>query len=104
VAGFSGLYISAQGRALAQHIGDAFARRGLPRKAGVRRAGLFFLNQTAMPALIPEINRVHNYGDRVNQAQGEALAEGTCHSWDGPIGLPATRHRTRTCTPGSRVW
>jgi hypothetical protein len=78
VAGFSGLYISPQGRALAKHIGEAFARRGLPRKADVQRTGLFFLNQTTMPALIPEIHRVHNYGDAVNQAQGEALAEGTC--------------------------
>jgi hypothetical protein len=78
VHGFAGQYVSAQGLALAKHIGEAFVRRGLPRKADVHRTDLFFLNQTAMPALIPEINVVHNYGAKVNQAQGEALAEGTC--------------------------
>src|SRR5690349_6362679 len=78
VAGYSGLYCSAEGQALAQKIGSAFAARGLPRAADVRRPELLFLNSTNMPALIPEINRVHSYGDSVNQAQGEALAEGTC--------------------------
>ena len=78
VDGFSGLYDSAQGQALAGHIGAAFKARGLPRAADVRRPGLFFLNQTHMPALIPEIRRVHNYPDGQNRAQGEALAEGTC--------------------------
>lgn len=78
VAGYSGLYCSDDGQALAQRIGSAFAARGLPRAADVRRPELFFLNSTNMPALIPEINRVHNYGDSVNRAQGEALAEGTC--------------------------
>lgn len=101
--GFSGLYISAQGRALAQPIGDAFARRGLPRKADVRRDGLFFLNQTVMPALIPEINRVHNYGDRVNQAQREALAESTCAFLGRtyqPPGHPAPDPHVHTAQPG----
>jgi hypothetical protein len=78
VDGFSGLYDSAQGQALAGHIGAAFKARGLPRAADVRRPGLNFLNQTHMPALIPEIRRVHNYPDGQNRAQGEALAEGTC--------------------------
>jgi hypothetical protein len=78
VDGFSGLYVSAQGQALAGHIGDAFKARGLPRAADVRRPELFFLNSTDMPALIPEIRRVHNYPDAQNRAQGEALAEGTC--------------------------
>jgi hypothetical protein len=31
-----------------------------------------------MPALIPEIRRVHDWPDAQNRAQGEALAEGTC--------------------------
>jgi hypothetical protein len=78
VPGYSGLYCSDDGQSLAQHIGSAFAARGLPRAADVRRPELLFLNSTSMPALIPEINRVHHYGDSVNLAQGEALAEGTC--------------------------
>ena len=78
VHGYAGQYFSAQGLALSKHIGDAFIRRGLPRKADVQRPELFFLNSTTMPALIPEINVTHKYGARVNQAQGEALAEGTC--------------------------
>ena len=53
VYGFSGLYVSAQGQALAGHIGDAFKARGLPRAADVRRSDLFFLKRTDMPALIP---------------------------------------------------
>jgi hypothetical protein len=78
VDGFSGLYDSAQGQALAGRIGAAFKARGLPRATDVRRPGLLFLNSTHMPALIPEIRRVHNYPDGQNRAQGEALAEGTC--------------------------
>ena len=78
VDGFSGLYVSPQGQALAERIGAAFQARGLPRKADVRRPELFFLNSTDMPALIPEIRRVHNWPDSENRAQGEALAEGTC--------------------------
>ena len=78
VDGFSGLYVSSAGQALAEHIGAAFAARHLPRKADVRRTDLFFLNATTMPALIPEIRRVHDYPDPQNEAQGEALAEGTC--------------------------
>lgn len=78
VDGFSGLYFSAQGQSLARHIGEAFTARGLPRKADVRRTELLFLNSTDMPALIPEIRRVHNWPDTENQKQGEALAEGTC--------------------------
>jgi N-acetylmuramoyl-L-alanine amidase len=78
VDGFSGLYFSADGQALAGHIGAAFKARGLPRAADVRRPGLFFLNSTDMPALIPEIRRVHDWPDAQNRAQGEALAEGTC--------------------------
>jgi len=78
VHGYAGQYFSAPGLALSKHIGDAFTRRGLPRKADVQRPELLFLNSTTMPALIPEINVVHRYGATVNQAQGEALAEGTC--------------------------
>ncbi|HEY7921406.1 MAG TPA: N-acetylmuramoyl-L-alanine amidase, partial [Streptosporangiaceae bacterium] len=78
VDGFSGLYFSTAGQALARHIGDAFAARGLPRKADVHRPELLFLNSTDMPALIPEIRRVHNYPDAENQKQGEGLAEGIC--------------------------
>jgi N-acetylmuramoyl-L-alanine amidase/Mannosyl-glycoprotein endo-beta-N-acetylglucosaminidase len=78
VDGFSGLYFSDDGRALAGHIGAAFKARGLPRAADVRRPGLLFLNSTQMPALIPEIRRVHDWPDAQNRAQGEALAEGTC--------------------------
>jgi hypothetical protein len=78
VAGYSGLYDSAAGQSLAGHVGAAFEARHLPRKTDVRRPGLLFLNSTNMPALIPEINRVHNYSDQLNRAQGEALAEGIC--------------------------
>jgi hypothetical protein len=78
VDGFSGLYYSGAGRALAGHIGDAFVARHLPRKDNVLRTGLYFLKYTKMPALIPEIRRVHDYPASENQAQGEALAEGTC--------------------------
>jgi hypothetical protein len=113
VDGFSGLYDSAQGQALAGHIGAAFKARGLPRAADVRRPGLYFLNQTQMPALIPEIRRVHNYPDGQNQAQGEALAEGTCaflgHAFRSPQ-EPATKQQSQpqpqpaghsSVTPGS---
>ncbi len=78
VDGFSGLYCSGAGHALAEHIGAAFVARGLPRKADVRRPELFFLNSTHMPALIPEIRRVHDYPAAENEAQGEAIAQGTC--------------------------
>lgn len=78
VDGFSGLYFSTAGQALARHIGDAFTARGLPRKTDVHRPELLFLNSTDMPALIPEIRRVHNYPDAENQKQGEGLAEGIC--------------------------
>jgi hypothetical protein len=78
VDGFSGLYLSGAGRALAGHIGDAFVARKLPRAADVMRPELLFLNSTAMPALIPEIRRVHDYPAAENEAQGEAIAEGTC--------------------------
>ena len=96
VDGFSGLYASAQGQALAEHIGAAFKAHGLPRAADVRRPGLFFLNSTDMPALIPEIRRVHNYQVSENRAQGEALAEGTCaflgHAFKPPAGPQANPH------------
>jgi hypothetical protein len=78
VDGFSGLYISENGRALARHIGNAFTARHLPRKGDVRRPELFFLNSTTMTALIPEIRRVLDYPSAQNRAQGEAIAEGTC--------------------------
>jgi hypothetical protein len=78
VDGFSGLYVSDNGHALAKHIGTAFASRHLPRKADVRRTDLFFLNATTMTALIPEIRRVLDYPSSENEAQGEAIAEGTC--------------------------
>ena len=94
VDGFSGLYDSAQGQALAGHIGAAFKARGLPRAADVRRPGLLFLNSTDMPALIPEIRRVHDWPDAQNRAQGEALAEGTCAFLGHPFrppGAPAAK-------------
>src|SRR5215472_10157608 len=78
VDGFSGLYASDRGRALAEHIGAAFKSRHLPRKDDVRRTDLFFLNVTRMTALIPEIRRVADYPSSQNEAQGEAIAEGTC--------------------------
>ncbi len=78
VNGFSGLYYSGQGQALAEHIGAAFTARHLPRAGDVHRPELYFLNQTTMTALIPEIRRVHDYPDSDNKAEGEALAEGTC--------------------------
>jgi hypothetical protein len=78
VPGYSGLYISDQGKHLAAKVGAAFEARNLPRAADVERPGLFFLNTTNMPALIPEINRVHDFPVEVNRAQGEALAEGVC--------------------------
>ena len=96
VDGFSGLYVSPQGQALAERIGAAFQARGLPRKADVRRPELFFLNSTDMPALIPEIRRVHNWPDSENRAQGEALAEGTCaflgHAFKPPAGPQTDPH------------
>jgi hypothetical protein len=96
VDGFSGLYFSAKGQALARHIGDAFTARGLPRKTDVRRPELLFLNSTDMPALIPEIRRVFNYPDAQNRAQGEALAEGTCaflgHAFKPPAGPKTNPH------------
>lgn len=96
VDGFSGLYFSAKGQALARHIGDAFTTRGLPRKTDVRRPELLFLNSTDMPALIPEIRRVFNYPDAQNRAQGEALAEGTCaflgHAFKPPAGPKTNPH------------
>lgn len=78
VDGFSGLYAANDGRALADHIGRAFEARNQPRKTDVHRTDLFFLNETTMTALIPEVRRVRNYPDSVNEAQGEAIAEGTC--------------------------
>lgn len=96
VDGFSGLYFSTEGQALARHIGDAFTARGLPRKTDVRRPELLFLNSTDMPALIPEVRRVHNYPDSQNRAQGEALAEGTCaflgHAFKPPAGPQTNPH------------
>src|SRR6185312_6803574 len=50
---------------------------------------LFFLNSTNMPALIPEINRVHDFPVEVNQAQGEALADGVCAFLGQPFTPPA---------------
>src|SRR5215472_15267961 len=58
VDGFSGLYAAPDGRALAQRIGDAFKARHLPRADDVLRGDLYFLTDTAMTALIPEIRRV----------------------------------------------
>jgi N-acetylmuramoyl-L-alanine amidase len=78
IDGFSGLFASDAGRALAEHIGTAFVARHLPRKDDVHRPGLLFLNSTNMPALIPEIRRVSDYPSAENEAQGEAIAEGTC--------------------------
>jgi hypothetical protein len=96
VDGFSGLYFSAEGQALARRIGDAFTARGLPRKTDVRRPELLFLNSTDMPALIPEVRRVFNYPDSQNRAQGEALAEGTCaflgHAFKPPAGPQTNPH------------
>jgi hypothetical protein len=89
VPGYSGLYISDQGKQLATKIGDAFEARNLPRAADVERPGLFFLNSTNMPALIPEINRVHDFPVEVNRTQGEALAEGVCDFLGQPFKSPA---------------
>jgi N-acetylmuramoyl-L-alanine amidase len=89
VPGYSGLYVSNQGKQLAARIGTAFEARNLPRAADVERPELLFLNSTTMPALIPEINRVHDYPAEVNQAQGEALAEGVCAFLGQPFKPPA---------------
>jgi hypothetical protein len=89
VDGFSGLYVSDQGQALARHIGDAFVKRQLPRKDDVLRPELYFLNSTKMPALIPEIRRVHKYPVAENEAAGEALAEGVCAFLGVPFHPPA---------------
>jgi hypothetical protein len=78
VDGFAGQYASDSGHSLARHIGDAFVKRHLPRKDDVLRTGLYFLNQTAMTALIPEIRRVHKCSEAEVEAEGEALAEGVC--------------------------
>jgi hypothetical protein len=89
VDGFSGLYVSDHGQALAKHIGDAFVKRHLPRKNDVQRPGLFFLNSTNMTALIPEIRRVLDYPNTQNEAEGEALAEGVCVFLNVPFKPPA---------------
>ena len=89
VPGYSGLYVSDQGKQLAAKVGAAFEARNLPRAADVERPGLFFLNSTNMPALIPEINRVHDFPVEVNQAQGEALADGVCAFLGQPFTPPA---------------
>jgi N-acetylmuramoyl-L-alanine amidase/Mannosyl-glycoprotein endo-beta-N-acetylglucosaminidase len=104
VDGFSGLYVSDNGKALAKHIGDAFHARHQPRAADVRRTDLFFLNATSMTALIPEIRRVADYPSAVNEAQGEAIAEGTCaflgHTYIPPAG-PKPRPDDVSVTPDS---
>ena len=104
IDGFSGLYISAAGRSLAKHIGDAFAARDLPRKTDVRRTDLFFLKETSMPALIPEIRRVLDYPAAENKAQGEAIAEGTCaflgRTYQPPGGQDTTPDGHKTTTGG----
>jgi len=87
--GYSGLYFSDQGKQLAAKIGTAFVARNLPRVADVQRTGLLFLNSTNMPALIPEINKVHDFPVEVNRAQGEALAEGVCGFLGQPFKPPA---------------
>ena len=87
--GYSGLYFSDQGKQLAAKIGAAFVARNLPRVADVERPGLFFLNSTNMTALIPEINKVHDFPVEVNRAQGEALAEGVCAFLGQPFKPPA---------------
>jgi hypothetical protein len=87
--GYSGLYFSDQGKQLAAKIGAAFVARNLPRVADVERPGLFFLNSTNMTALIPEINKVHDFPVEVNRAQGEALAEGVCAFLSQPFKPPA---------------
>jgi N-acetylmuramoyl-L-alanine amidase len=85
VEGFSGLFVSDQGKRLASLVGDEFEERGLPRKNDVLRTGLFFLNATNMPALIPEMNVITNYSRQVNQKQGEALAAGICRFLGKPF-------------------
>ena len=90
VDGFSGLYFSDAGHRLAEHIGQAFVARHLPRMADVERPELYFLNSTNMPALIPEIRRVHDYPDSENRAQGEAIAEGICAFLGHPFRPPAS--------------
>jgi hypothetical protein len=89
VPGYSGLYVSDKGKQLAARVGAAFEARDLPRAADVERPGLFFLNSTNMPALIPEINRVHDFPVEVNRAQGEALADGVCRFLGQPFAPPA---------------
>ncbi len=104
VDGFSGLYAANDGRALAKHIGDAFKARNQPRKDDVRRTDLFFLNETTMTALIPEVRRVRNYPDSENKAQGEAIAEGTCAFLGRayrPPGPADTKHREPKVQPGA---
>ena len=104
VDGFSGQYVSDAGRALAGHIGDAFVARNQPRKDDVLRTDLFFLNASAMTALIPEVRRVHDYPNSVNEAQGEAIAEGTCAFLGRayrPPGPSDTKQRVPQVHPGA---
>jgi hypothetical protein len=106
VDGFSGLYDSEDGHALAQHIGTAFTARNMPRAADVRRPELLFLNSTHMTALIPEIRRVHDYPDEENRKQGEALAEGTCAFLGQPFkpsGSAGNGGEQGAVTPDSRL-
>jgi len=109
VDGFSGLYAADDGHALAKHIGDAFVARKQPRKADVHRTDLFFLNETTMTALIPEVRRVRNYPDSMNEAQGEAIAEGTCaflgraYRPPGPSDIKSRESQPGPVTPDSAL-
>lgn len=79
IDGYSGLYCADDGKRLAADIGDAFTKHGLARKSDANRPDLYFLNGTSMCAVIVETRRVHDYPAVLNRAQGEAIAEGTCH-------------------------
>jgi hypothetical protein len=103
VDGFSGLYVSDQGHALAKHIGDAFVKRHLPRKNDVLRPELFFLNSTTMPSLIPEIRRVFKYPEAEIEAEGEALAEGVCVFLGVPFRPPTAPVPSAAVTPASAL-
>jgi hypothetical protein len=91
VDGFAGQYSSEAGHALAEHIGMAFVARHLPRNDDVLRTGLHFLNETTMPALLPEIRRVPNYRPPRTGPRARPSPRAPARSWVTPSALRATR-------------
>lgn len=73
-----GLYLSANGKALADAIASAWGVSGLPQRGNTKRTDLFLLNQTVAPAVIWECDRVGAdvADDEWVERSGVALARG----------------------------